>query len=82
MTERTNNLQRVRTTTNARVRLTIEVPVGSWGPACQLDQVYRQAIEEAVGKVRRLIEPVGCRVVGTVDVEAITTSLEGCKRDR
>lgn len=70
---------RVRTTTGARVKLTIELKnLGSWGPDCQIDQVYRQAIEAAIGRVRRAFQsdPSGIKIIGVPSVEAITTSME------
>lgn len=36
----------VRTSTAATVTLTIELTnLGSWGPDCMIDQVYRQAVK-------------------------------------
>lgn len=69
----------VRTTTGAVVTLTIEISnVGSWGPECQMDQVYRQAAESAIGRVRNAFakDARGVRVVGTPVVQAITTDME------
>lgn len=38
----------------AHVRLTVELPVPStWGPGVGLDQVYSQAVEDALGKLRK-----------------------------
>lgn len=76
------NRRVIRTTTTARVRLTVDVSVGSWGPDCGIDQVYRQASEEAINRVRRLINDHGAKVVGLVEVEAITTALEEWERAR
>jgi hypothetical protein len=69
------NLQKVRTTTTARVTATVEVTTGSWGPGCQLDQVYRQAAEEAEGTIRRLLSESGgkARLINVERIVAITT---------
>lgn len=66
------------TTTIARVQLIVEVDVGSWGPGCSLDQVYRQAEEEAQGALNRLFRPEAhkVRIVSTAKVLMLTTSME------
>jgi hypothetical protein len=67
----------VRTTTSARVSVTVEVQVGSWGPDCDLAQVYRQGSDGAIGKLRRLFErESGVRVVSVDAVQALTTDIE------
>lgn len=69
----------IRTTTGARVTLTIEISnVGSWGPECQMDQVYRQALESAVGRVRNAFakDARGVKIVGVPVIQAITTDME------
>ena len=73
------SLPHCRTTTSARVTLQLEVNVGSWGPECDLAQVYRQASEGAIGRIRKALElsnPNGVRIVKVTSVDAITTSLE------
>ncbi|VVN80648.1 hypothetical protein PS720_01071 [Pseudomonas fluorescens] len=68
-----------RTTTGATVTLTIELSgLGSWGPDCKIDQVYRQAREEAVGRINRAFKDDrrGIRILGPVVVKAITTDVE------
>ncbi|WP_454863338.1 hypothetical protein [Pseudomonas hormoni] len=68
----------VRTTTNAVVTLTVELSnIGSWGPDCKIDQVYKQAVEEAMGRIRRAFEKDarGVKVVGVPVVKAITTDV-------
>ena len=82
MSTQTAKRRVIRTTTMARVRLTVDVSVGSWGPECKIDQVYQQASEEAINRVRRLINDHGAKVVGLVEVEAITTALEERERAR
>lgn len=69
----------VRTTTGAKVTLTVELSnLGSWGPDCQLDQVYRQAQEAAIGRLNRAFkdDSRNIRILGPVIVEAITTDME------
>lgn len=62
----------IKTRTLAKVTVQFEIEVGSWGPECGLDQVYRQASESAQGKVRRAFD-LPHMTVKTVRVEAITT---------
>ena len=69
----------VRTTTGATVSLTIELSgLGSWGPDCQMDQIYRQAKEAAIGRINHAFtdDRRGVRILGPVVVKAITTDLE------
>jgi hypothetical protein len=69
----------VRTTTGAKVTLTVELSnLGSWGPDCLLDQVYRQAREAAVGRLNRAFkeDSRNIRILGPVIVESITTDME------
>lgn len=69
---------KVRTTTGAVVTLTIEISnVGSWGPDCQMHQVYSQALEVA----RRRLEKAfsgdrNISIVGVPNVRSITTDME------
>jgi hypothetical protein len=42
-----------KVTAKARVRVTIDIPVGdSWGEECDIAQVHRQAKESALGMLR------------------------------
>lgn len=73
------NRPKVRTTTGATVTLTIEISnIGSWGSDCKIDQVYRQAREEAVDRINRAFkdDKRGVRILGPVVVKAITTDVE------
>lgn len=77
------NKPHVRTSTSARVTVTVEVRVGStWGPRCDLAQVYGQATEEAIGMLRSAFTETTqrrgdrFRIVGTPRVSAITTDVE------
>lgn len=67
--------QTIRTTTTARVTVEVEVTTGSWGEQCQLDQVYRQAAQEAEGTIRRLFGASGgkAKFLGIKRIEAVTT---------
>jgi hypothetical protein len=60
--------------------MTVQVSnVGSWGPDCTTDQVYRQAVESAIGRVRNAFAKDargGVKIVGTPVVQAITTDME------
>lgn len=69
----------IRTTTSARVVVEVEVTCGSWGEQCNLDQVYRQATQEAEGFLRRAFSAAGgkARLLGVKRVEAVTTSTSG-----
>jgi hypothetical protein len=60
---------------HARVTLTIEVPAGTWGSDCALDQVYAQAAREAIEKVTRLLEGQA-RIVGEARVVAVLAEQE------
>lgn len=74
-----SKLPRVRTSTGATVTVTIELSgLGSWGPNCTLDQVYRQAEQAALGRIRKAFEGCtgGIRILGPVSVKAITTDTE------
>ncbi|WP_070096470.1 hypothetical protein [Pseudomonas sp. NBRC 111139] len=68
-----------RTSTGAKVTITIEMTnLGSWGPDCTLDQVYRQAREAAIGRLNNVFKAhvATTRILGPVIVEAVTTDLE------
>ena len=54
-----------RITAYARATVTIEVTgLGSWGPECQNDQVFRQASEAAIGRIRNCRDLRNVRVIG------------------
>ncbi|NSX21871.1 hypothetical protein HTV13_18850 [Pseudomonas putida] len=68
-----------RTSTGAKVTITIEMTnLGSWGPDCTLDQVYRQAREAAIGRLNNVFKDhvATTRILGPVIVEAVTIDLE------
>lgn len=65
------------TTCSARVQITIDVDAGStWGKDCQLDQVYRQAAQESVARIRDVLQKSNVRVtvVGEPKVTAVLIS--------
>lgn len=68
----------VRTKTGAKVTLTLELTnLGSWGPDCKIDQVYKQALDQAVGRLGRLFQGQSdIRIVGRPVVQAISTDVE------
>lgn len=66
----------IRTTTFAKVQVTLEVPVGSWGPECKLNQVYQQAAESAIEQLSRLTEKDGIRIVGVTKIQAVSTDVD------
>ena len=58
---------RVRAT--ARIQVTVELTAGVWGQDCPMDQVYRQAKEDALSKIHKEIP--NARIVGTPRVTAV-----------
>jgi hypothetical protein len=66
---------RVRTSTGATVTITVELTgLGSWGPECTTEQVYRQAREAAINRLRNMPH---LRVVpGTIKIQSVTQDLE------
>lgn len=72
-----SNKPKVRTTTGAVVTLTVQISnVGSWGPDCQIEQVYRQAIVEAKGRLAKAMNCRDIKFIGEPVVKAITTDVE------
>lgn len=68
----------IRTKTGAKVTLTLELTnLGSWGPDCKIDQVYRQALQQAIGRLGKLFEGQrDLKIVGRPVVQAISTDVE------
>jgi hypothetical protein len=72
----------IKTMTHAKVTLTIEISgIGLWGPECQLEQVYKQGTQSALGAINRLFcgdtqSGVRFRIVGPYKVEVITVEIE------
>ena len=65
----------ILTTTIATVTVTLDITVGSWGPGCKLKQVYSQATEQAMVKIRHLVG-YQARNIHAIKVIAIATSAE------
>lgn len=63
---------------SARVTVTVEVSrCGSWDGNCTLDQIQKQAAEDAVGYIRQRTEKDGrLRIVGEPVVVSIITERE------
>lgn len=68
---------------SARVTLTIEVACSSrWGTTCSIDQVHKQAGEEAVGFIQNTIgnkvpeSRVRLRIIGEPRVSCVIASKE------
>lgn len=59
---------------HATVQMTIEISgLGNWGAGCTVDQVHRQAAEEAIGKLNRATQQTrDFRIVGKPVVRVIT----------
>lgn len=71
------NKPKVRTTTGATVTLTVQISnLGSWGPDCQMEQIYRQAIVEAKNRLSKAMNGRDIKFIGEPVVRAITTDME------
>ncbi|HAT1569307.1 TPA: hypothetical protein I8Y10_000621 [Kluyvera cryocrescens] len=71
------NKPKVRTTTGATVTLTVQISnLGSWGPDCQMEQIYRQAIVEAKNRLSKAMSGRDIKFIGEPVVRAITTDME------
>lgn len=64
-------------TAKARVQVTVEVEESAWGGDCPISQLYKQASEGAVAKVRKIITDANAhssaRVIGEPKVTGIIT---------
>lgn len=71
------NKPKVRTTTGATVTLTVQISnLGSWGPDCQMEQIYLQAIVEAKNRIAKAMNGRDIKFIGEPVVRAITTDME------
>lgn len=63
------------TTASARVKVELEIAVGSkWGADCSIEQIHKQAENEAVGIIRHLCEQAQERrvtIIGTPNISAV-----------
>lgn len=58
--------------TTARATLTVEIyALGSWGKDCQLDQVYKQAAEAAIGRLENCKDLRNIRIIGKPIITAV-----------
>ncbi|MGQ3662625.1 hypothetical protein [Citrobacter braakii] len=72
-----NNKPKVRITTGATVTLTLQISnLGVWGPDCQMEQIYRQAIIEAKNRIAKALSGRDIKFIGEPVVQAITTDME------
>lgn len=60
---------------SAKVIVQVEISnLGAWDKTCTIEQLQRQATEEAMRKISRVIHSAGyMRVVGAVEVQAVYT---------
>ena len=66
-----------RVTAYARAIVTVEVTgLGSWGPECQNDQVFRQAADAAVGRIMNCRDLRNVRVIGEPKVTMVCAQEE------
>lgn len=66
----------INSTTTAVVTVSVRVQCGSWGPDCTMEQVLRQASEEAAGRVRRLIQGDTRVQLLSIDAADVATKVE------
>ena len=65
----------------ARVTVTLEIDVGSnWGADCTVEQVYKQGAEEAVGRMRNVLDKCGVHNVRIIENPMVTAILTERKR--
>lgn len=58
--------------TYAKVTVTLEIPATSnWGNNCQLDQVFKQAKDDVLGRLRHDLGQRGYTIIGEPKVAAV-----------
>ena len=59
----------------ARVQVTVELTTELWGEDCSIGQLYKQAAEDGISQIRKLIIESKCRVqvIGEPKVIAVLT---------
>lgn len=62
--------------THARVQVTVEFYVGTWGEDCTQKQVWEQASRDAVAKITQNLSKERVRVIGEPTVTAILSQKE------
>jgi hypothetical protein len=66
-----------RITAYAKAVVTVEVTgLGSWGPDCQNDQVFRQASEAAIGRLQNCKDLSNVRIIGEPKITMICAQEE------
>lgn len=67
-------MSKPRITAYARATLTVEVTgLGSWGPECSVDQIFRQASESAIGRIVNCRELRNVRIIGRPKITSVHT---------
>lgn len=66
--------------TMARVTLTVELALTSgWGPDCTMEQIHRQASDEAIGRLRNLRTANGgfpnIKIIGEPTIDMVTATV-------
>lgn len=66
-----------RVTAYARATITVEITgLGSWGPECTTDQVFRQASEAAIGRIENCRELHNVRLIGKPKITMVCAEEE------
>lgn len=70
----------MKTSATARIQVTIEVDIisgGSWGHDCTVEQVHKQALDGARGRLRDItLANPGVRIISEMKVTMITHAVE------
>lgn len=66
---------KVKVEARARVQITVEVTAELWGEDCSIGQLYKQAAEDGIREVHKLILESKCkaRMIGEPKVIAVVT---------
>jgi hypothetical protein len=65
----------MKQTAKAKVQITLEVETGTWGDDCSIGQLYKQAANDGLNAVRKLVSPDGNKftIIGEPKVIGIIT---------
>lgn len=55
--------EKIQVQAKARVQITVEIEVSAWGSDCSIGQLYKQAADDGVNKLRELISESQHRAV-------------------
>lgn len=70
-------MSKSRISAYAKAIVTVEVTdLGSWGPECTNEQVFKQAAEAAVGRIRNAKDLRNIRVIGEPKIAMICAEEE------